>query len=232
MCKNAGILAGWDFAAKRVLMTRSDCNTWECPECNKKMRERWVLRAKMGVHRYIADGYRVDFVTITSHESLKTFSQCDYVFRQAWGKLYDALKRQARMLEYFLVPEKHKDGRMHVHALWTAEVSQKWVKDNARKRGLGHQCKVVKVEDAFKAANYVSKYVGKDIGEDVPRGFRRVRTSQNWIDIPEPNTEQSTLKWDYIKNQAELDGLMRHCYNADYDLIDAKTGKFWDYEEV
>jgi len=186
----------------------------------------------MGVREFQAAGFRVDFVTITSHEKLATFAATEYVWQIAWSKLYDALKRRARRLEYMIVPERHKDGRMHVHALWTAEVSQKWLKDNARKRGLGYMSKVKFVDNQSSAARYVTKYIGKDIGEDAPKGFRRVRTSQNWTQIPEPVTEQSALKWEYLPAQWALDGLMRRCYNEGIDILDARTGMFWDYEEV
>jgi len=176
MCKNAGLLLGWDFQQKRVLIARGDCKGWDCPECAIKQRDKWVLRAQIGTRELIGEGLKVDFVTITSHESLKTFSQCDFVWKQAWSKLYAALKRKTSRLEYFIVPERHKDGRMHVHALWSANVTKKWLKDNARKRGLGHQADVKHVLDSSAASRYVTKYVGKDLGTDLPDGFRRVRT--------------------------------------------------------
>lgn len=232
MCKNAGLLIGWDMASKRALITRANCNLWECPECKIRLRDKWVLRAQMGVREFIGDGLRVDFVTITSHEKLTSFSQTDYVWRIAWGKLYDALKRKAMRLEYMIVPEKHKDGRMHVHALWTAGVTKKWLKDNARKRGLGYMVDVSQVHNANDASKYVTKYIGKDLGGDVPKGFRRVRVSQGWTDIPEPVTEQSGLTWEYLGAQWELDGAVLRCETLHIDMIDAKTGLYWDYEYI
>lgn len=232
MCKNAGLLLGWDFQQKRVLVTRGDCKQWDCHECAVKHRERWVLRAQMGVRQYLGEGLKVDFVTITSHERLKTFTATDYVWRQAWPKLYAALKRHAEKLEYFIVPERHKDGRMHVHALWTANVSQKWVKDNGRRRGLGYQAKVKHVADAQAASNYVTKYVGKSLGEDCPENFRRVRVSQGWPDIPLPITDMSGLKWEYVTSQMSLEASMSWCDAHDIDMIDAKDSGFWDYEPV
>lgn len=232
MCKNAGLLLGWDNAQKRVLVTRGDCKQWDCPECAAKQRDRWVLRAQMGTREYLANGLRIDFVTLTSHEALKTFGATDYVWRQAWPKLYAVLKRRAEILEYFIVPEKHKDGRMHVHALWTANVTKKWLKDNARKRGLGYQAEVKHVTDAQQASRYVTKYIGKSLGDDVPDGFRRVRVSQGWPEIPVPVTDMSGLVWEYMVSETDLEINMSWCDAYHYDMVDAHTGETWDYEPV
>ena len=138
MCKNAGLLIGFDLARKRALIAQASCKQWACPECNSMMKNQWIMRANIGVHDLIAHDQVVDFVTITSNEKLTTFAQTIYVWRGAWKNLYAALKYQNPLLQYMLVPERHKDGRMHVHALWTANVSKRWLKDNARKRGLGY----------------------------------------------------------------------------------------------
>ena len=166
-----GLLVGWDDKAARAFVARADCDSWNCEECAARMASRWRLRAEMGTRALLGAGYRVDFVTITSHERLKDFAATEAVWRNAWSKLYAALKRNQPSLEYMIVPEKHKDGRMHVHAVWNAGVSQKWLKDNARKRGLGYQAKVIKIQDAAPAVRYITKYIGKDLGENVPAHF-------------------------------------------------------------
>ena len=120
MCNRAGLLIGWDYAAKRGLVTRANCDSWDCDECARRMGEKWVLRAQIGVRQFIADGRVVDFITITSHEKLKTFEATQAVWRKSWPVLYAAIKRRNHDLEYFIVPERHKDGRMHVHIIWNA----------------------------------------------------------------------------------------------------------------
>ena len=121
---------------------------------------------------------------------------------------------------------------MHVHALWTANVSQKWVKDNGRKRGLGYQAKVKHVADAQAATGYVTKYIGKSLGDDCPDGFRRVRVSRGWPDVPQPVTDMSGLNWEYITSETLLEGSMAWCDAHDIDMIDAQSGEMWDYEPV
>lgn len=228
MCDRAGLLIGWDYSARRALVTRANCDSWNCPQCSRRMAETWVLRAQIGVRKFINDGIMVDFVTITSHEKLKTFSATQAVWRSAWPVLYAAIKRRNTDLEYFLVPEKHKDGRMHVHALWTANVTQKWLKDNARKRGLGYEAKIKHVTDAIQATRYVTKYVGKSLGEDVPQRTRRVTVSQGWPDIPDPKTEMNGLRWEYISGNGALAVVLAECQAKNIDLIDMQTGEFFD----
>jgi len=228
MCENAGLLAGWDRVTRRVLVTRADCDSWKCKECAERMRERWVLRAEIGVRQYIGQGQHVDFITITSHEKLPDFAATEAVWRKAWPVLYAALKRRSPQLNYFIVPEQHKDGRMHVHALWTANVSQKWLKDNARKRGLGYQAKRKPVENARQAVGYCGKYIGKSLGDHVPPRFRRVRVSQGWPEIPLPTTPHAALDWEYISGNGLLEKLYYECKKLGYSLIDLRTGEYFD----
>lgn len=192
------------------------------------MRERWVLRAEIGVRHYIGAGLHVDFITITSHEKLSNFAATEAVWRKAWPVLYAALKRRATVLEYVIVPEQHKDGRMHVHALWTANVTQKWLKDNARRRGLGYQAHRRPVDNAGAAVRYVSKYVGKTFGSNAPPRFRRVRVSSGWPEIPLPVTPHAALDWEYINGNGQLERLYHEAKQRGFSLIDIKTGEYFD----
>jgi len=228
MCNRAGLLIGWEDGSKRVLVTRANCDSWTCMECNKRMAERWGFRAYLGSQEIIRRGEPLDFVTITSHEKLRDFSATEAVWRRAWGPLYNALKRENVNLEYMLVPEKHKDGRMHVHALWNAGVSQKWLKDNARKRGLGYQCKIIHVASGGRAQQYVTKYIGKSLGADCPPKFRRVRVSNNWADIPQPATEHDGLRWEYVGTNGALQIVYDECQSKHIAMIDMKTGEKFD----
>jgi len=228
MCDRAGLLIGWDDANKRALVCRANCDSWECIECAKRMSENWGFRAELGTRALQKKGDRVDFVTITSHEKLKTFSATETVWRSAWSTLYAAIKRRKPTLEYMIVPEKHKDGRMHVHCIWNAEVSQKWLKDNARKRGLGYQCKVIHLTPQRSPAKYVAKYIGKSLGDDCPPHFRRVRVSNNWSDLPKPATDTMGLRWEYVGTNGALAIVYDECQSKHITLIDQKTGQIFD----
>jgi len=228
MCDRAGLLIGWDDDQKRALVCRANCDSWSCPECAKRMSENWGMRALMGTRKLISQGDSVDFITITSHEKLKTFSATEDVWSKAWSTLYAALKRQKPGLQYMIVPEKHQDGRMHVHAIWNAGVSKKWLKDNARKRGLGYQCEILHLYDAGRVAKYVAKYIGKDLGFDCPAKFRRVRVSNDWADLPKPLTHQEPLRWEYIGTNGALQIVYEECQAKHITLIDQKTGQIFD----
>lgn len=228
MCQRAGILIGWDDGARQALVARANCDSWSCPDCRKRMAERWGLRAEMGAREVLRRGDCLDFVTITSHEKLRDFTASESVWRDAWSALYAALKRRNHRLAYIIVPEKHKDGRMHVHALWNAGVSQKWLKDNARKRGLGFQCKIIHVDASGCAQKYIVKYVGKSLGDNVPAHFRRVRVSENWADIPKPENDLSTLRWEYVGTNGALATVYDECQAKHYNLIDLATGARFD----
>lgn len=228
MCQKAGLLIGWDDMAKRCIVARANCDSWSCPECRQRMAERWALRAEMGSRAMIASGQVLDFVTITSHERLQTFEATEAVWRDAWGRLYHALKRRKHDLQYMIVPERHRNGRMHVHGLWNANVSTRWVKDNARKRGLGYECKVIHVDNARFAQRYIVKYVGKSLGENVPTHFRRVRVSRGWVDIPPPETAYDNLRWEYCGTNGLLQTLYDECTAKGITIIDASTGEIFD----
>lgn len=228
MCLKAGLLIGWDDEAKRALVCRANCDSWKCSECAARLSEKWGMRAYMGSREILSQGDKLDFVTITSHEALKTFEATERVWSHAWNSLYQALKRQKSGLQYMIVPEKHKDGRMHVHALWNAGVSQKWLKDNARKRGLGYQCKIIHITAGGYAQKYVTKYIGKDLGADCPARFRRVRCSHGWADIPQPNTADNTLRWEYVGTNGALEIVYEQCKMRGIALIDKETGEMFD----
>jgi len=228
MCDRAGLLIGWDDANKRALVSSANCDTWECPECAKRMSENWGMRAYMGARRIQAQGDQLDFITITSHEKLTTFEICEHVWSTAWNSLYQAIKRQKPNFQYMIVPEKHKDGRMHVHALWNAGVSKKWLKDNARKRGLGYQCEIIHIADTGHVAKYITKYIGKSLGDNMPPHFRRVRVSNDWADIPQPTAKSNDLRWEYVGTNGALQIVYDECQAKHITLIDQKTGQIFD----
>jgi len=228
MCKKAGLLIGWHPNEKRAFVARANCDSWKCEECALRMGNNWGLRAEMGTRALFNQGDHVDFITITSHEKLPNFEATETVWRSAWGSLYNALKRQNNALAYLMIPERHKSGRMHVHGIWNAGVDKRWLKDNARKRGLGYQCEVRDVINSGRASQYVVKYVGKNIHSDYPLRFRRVRCSNNWADIPQPSTESDNLRWEYVGTNGALQIVYDECQSKHITLIDQKTGQIFD----
>ena len=131
------------------------------------------------------------FVTVTSHEALSV-ERAFEVWPDAWKKLRQRMVRQYGKPEYFMVSEKHKTGKLHMHALVSRGVEKAWLKTSARECGLGYMADVKPVDQSIGAAFYVSKYLAK-FGEVWPTGWRRVRLSNGWPrDVVEDEDEHTT----------------------------------------
>lgn len=182
------------------------CKLWSCPECRDLLAWVWAQRLKRGIELYREQGLQEwQMLTITSHEKLHGMTACLSVWPSAWGKLSTRLRRETRPLKYALMPELHKDTRVHVHLLTNSSVSTRWLKNNARQCGLGYQVDAEEIEDAGRAIFYAIKYLGKSAGEvKWPRGFRRVRTSQQWPQMPETGVVlYNFLEWHKWRQNGE-----------------------------
>ena len=117
-CKNAKapILRGINHARKIAVFFRPRCGMWSCPECAAINQEMWTWRASLGGRQVAREYGHIDFLTLTSHEKLGATASVD-VWPDAWDKLRLRLRRASDGYEYFAVPERHKSGRLHVHAI-------------------------------------------------------------------------------------------------------------------
>lgn len=228
MCDNAGLLAGYDHISKRILMTRANCDSWHCVECAARLRDRWAMRASIHVSRLLREGRRISFITLTSHERLRTFAASEAVWSMAWDTLYQAYKRRNAEWSYMMIPEQHKDGRMHVHGLWSGDVTKRWLKDRGRKSGMGYMADASVIKETSYAVRYVTKYLSKALGDDMPAHFRRVRISQNWAEIPKPDNKLVGLEWHYVAGNGALVSLYQDAEYMGYRLIDVGTGQVFD----
>lgn len=193
-----------DPGKDRVLIYRPGCGLWSCPGCRKTLQRYWVLRVGKHVSKSMKDGGLWEFVTVTSHEKLKTLEATIAVWPKAWSKLYNKLKYNTPgKLQYVLVPELHENGRMHAHLIVEQTLPTRWWKDAARKAGLGYMAEAEPLNHEWSAAWYVSKYLGKNVGEqDFPKGFRRIRTSQGWPEL-EPMQGDGVTTFEVIPTKAQ-----------------------------
>lgn len=228
MCQRGGLLIAYVLEQSKAFVTDADCDSWKCPECKEKLRDKWSLRAEMGVRALIGQGCKVDFVTLTSHERNQTFASGAAVFPHAWGQLSKRLKRQSEVREYFMVAERHKSGALHMHCLWTFGVSKRWLKDNARECGLGYMADVQEVQTVLAATKYVTKYLTKSLGDEVPPRFRRVRVSSGWADVPEAHSDQSAYEWQHIAGNGALNEAYKECERQGLTMVDVRTGEIFD----
>lgn len=164
-----------------VLVHALRCKQWKCRSCAELNKDRWMDRIERHVKATMEQGTVWFFVTVTSSAKARGFTKSIWVWRHAWPKLYARMKRKAGKFEYCLLPERHRDGTLHVHMLTTADMKVRWYKDNAPSCGLGYQNDVTRVTTAGQAARYVTKYIGKTLHDaNWPSKFRRVRVSRGW----------------------------------------------------
>lgn len=125
------------------------------------------------------------FLTLTSHEKLNPH-QSLYVWPKAWKKLHARAKYADGKQAYMMIPERHTDGRLHMHALTTWTLGTTWWKKKARACGLGYIASEEFTRTATGAGNYVTKYLTKSLDSiDWPTKFRRIRRSRDWPKLPD-----------------------------------------------
>lgn len=203
-CPNAKdiIIMGTNPIERKAVFFNPACKQWDCPYCGELNKQYWVYQAQRGTQILLSEGNMLQFVTLTGRGYFTPTSSIVY-FRQNWPKLRKRIQYLTdkwsdvtqTTFAYFLIPERHKSGNLHAHMLVTTFIDRdRWYKDNAHETGFGYQAKVKTIEDSSSAVSYVTKYIGKDFGGmSWPKGFMRVRHSQNW-----PMAEEKPLElWEW-----------------------------------
>lgn len=187
-------LLGRNEKLRLAVMFRPRCRSWACPACAEVNKALWIARTYHGAETLSQSGLSLYFLTLTSHERLKA-EQTLYVWPKAWAKLRDKMKYvNGGVFQYLMVPERHQDQRLHIHAVETAGLSQSVVKDLARESGLGYMATEDEIATPAGAAFYAGKYLSKQLDFNRwPKGFRRVRTSQGWPKLPEQDKPEGWL---------------------------------------
>jgi hypothetical protein len=181
------------------------CKLWTCPACAQVNKALWSVRAYAGAHVMINTGTTLYFVTLTSHEKLNK-EQSLWVWPRAWAKLRDRMRyAHGGTFHYLMIPEQHADGRLHVHAIESAGVGDRWIRKAARECGLGYEEEEEKLRTPTGAAAYVVKYLSKSLARSRwPRGFRRVRTSRTWPKLP-PLDQPENWQFEALNPRYQLD---------------------------
>lgn len=100
-----------------------------------------------------------------------------------WDSLRKDMQRKGDGWTYlaFVEGQPRRGGMPHFHIISMAQSPYR-LKDLAFHHGFGYQAKEVKIEGQ-RAASYVAKYASKG-DKAIPKGFRRVRASQDWAKLP------------------------------------------------
>lgn len=173
----------------KAILFNPRCKQWSCDYCAEMNKEYWIHQAIRGTLIITSEGREVQFVTLTSR-GYATPNSSLYFFKQNWPKMNRRVKyhtnkwREYAGIEwaYFLVPEHHKSGVAHFHILAATHIEHKtfWTKW-AWQTGFGYIVDIDPLISPERAGTYVSKYLHKGVGaEEWPKGFMRIRHSQNW----------------------------------------------------
>jgi len=221
-------LVGINPATLKAVLFQPRCKSWSCPVCADVNRRLWGVRAAHGFGILAEAGNLNNFLTITSHEKLSASASLA-AWPDAWKKLTMRARRAVPDYQYFMIPEQHKDGRLHIHAIETANLGKRWWKDNARACGLGYMADESEVRSPAGSYTYAIKYLGKALEFTAwPRGWRRVRTSQGWPKLPEMETVPGWT-WLPLTQDQKLSWTVRMLENDGYTVAMLDHVTAWQY---
>ncbi len=187
------LIVGLHQPSHSMVVLRLPCRQWYCPYCGDMLKKFWIRRSLYAFDHFESEGKKAHFVTITSHERLSADATVR-VLPSAWKKLSMRMRRASPGTAYLVVPERHKDGRLHLHGIFTCNLSTRWWKDNARSCGMGYRNDAQEAISLGGVAYYVSKYVTKHVEKYVwAKGFRHVRTSVHFPKLP----KKTVPEWEF-----------------------------------
>jgi len=230
---NRPVLRGVNHDQRRAVFFRPRCKMWSCPYCAEVNKNLWIMRAFHGA-AVLMDGEikpqdnLISFLTLTSERSLGPAASIA-VFGSAWNLLRLRARRSAPQGQYLLVPERHKDGRLHAHAIETFNLGTRWWKDNAAEVGLGYIAEEDVARSAAGAAYYAGKYLAKSLDVTTwPKNWRRVRTSRGWPKLPEMDQPEGWV-WLPLPRDETLAASWRRLEQIGYEVVFLDHLSAWDY---
>lgn len=176
------------------------CGQWACPRCSKIKARLWGWRARLTVDDSDKTWY---FWTLTMRRKYRDPAVAYADLPRLWDTLRKSIQRRVGVFSYIAFVEgQPKRGNMpHFHVICDIK-PWKRVKDIAWYAGFGHQAECSEVNGP-KASSYVAKYATKQ-NPATPKGFRRVRTSQDIKPLPDRETEglivprRDEKTWEYV----------------------------------
>lgn len=151
------------------------------------------------------------FITLTFNKEVVnrySYTECSNKLKN-W---LDRYRRTCKDLKYVIVPEQHKDGAWHFHALISdgdytnfvdsGKKSEDDIIYNINNYNLGFTT-ATKVKDSSKVSGYICKYITKDIYSNIPLGKKRYWFSRN-IKIQEFEFMATKEQMENYKKSEEL----------------------------
>lgn len=205
-------------------VVRMACDQWRCDVCRQVLSYRWARRVRFGLALW--DGPKRHW-TLTLSGKVKTPGFAFRILDKCWDNLRKTLQRSAGAWGYaaFVELHPHRTGIAHFHVISLEDCPGR-INDVAHHAGFGYKATDTEI-DGPGAAQYVSKYTSKQ-GENMPKGFRRVRLSRGWPDLPEPAYDVAILVPGRREPLSEY--FLRVAVATDISPMDAEAR--WEHREL
>jgi len=248
---------------EKAHITQGTCNHWDCPRCGQIRAREEYGRIVAGCKEMAKDNeiwfltITCQGADLTLAEAESHY--LEWTNRFLSNARYRA-KRENQTWSYVQVTERQKRGFPHSHILttfritdarldwkanwvtrdgvkvneWQGAYRSDWMQSAVIKAGLGEQYDVSVVHTVDAASRYVAKYLFKEsLHTQWPKGWKRVRYSQNWPKLPRQKTDAIPLldNWAIVKIALEMNTLytsekgvqdmILHAYQlapSDYDI--------------
>ncbi len=143
-----------------------------CPSCLRSRRFLWQMRAE--AETILAD--RTWFFTGTWAQQTWEFEECKRETSLFLMRLRSRCHERGTNFRYLVVPERHKSGAFHIHALihvpWTDFSFYQLIADS-------WQAGFFTIKECnYKTAGYITKYTSKDLFEEIDGKRPRIRASR------------------------------------------------------
>jgi hypothetical protein len=170
------------------------CGKWSCKICAKRNSRIWSIHAYYGITAMADKSARVHFWTLTMGSQYARPAEAYKAFPRLWDATRKAIQRYHKEFTFiaFVEGQPKRSYMPHFHVLTFQSIPSgystrndplEWIKDFGAHMGFGWSNKDEMVT-SLRAAGYVTKYASKGCPE-IPKGFRRVRCSRNWVKSPD-----------------------------------------------
>lgn len=207
-----------DYQAELTRIFVLPCGKWTCPECGERNRKTWMHDVMYGVSWYMeTQNMEFSLLTLTLSGRNRSRQSSISAWRSVWPRLFSRHYRKYGSCPYVLVPEMHRNGVVHLHAIVSSPTTKRWWKDNCYACGGGYIADFELCRDERRAGAYATKYLGKNLAvHNWPKGYRRIRTSRYWPKVPR-SAASDNYEWKVI-HPGQLDWLVTYHYGIGMDV--------------
>lgn len=217
----------------KFLIFQPRCKMWSCPSCAITNLQRLRVQIGQSAQQLIDDGSTLYFLTLTSSKKLDAEGSWA-VWPSAWKKLIERIRYHTeRKFAYFMIPEMHRDGRLHMHAIENFGLGTRFFKDGGARCGIGYMNEEQEMYGVGGAVQYVTKYITKtmgDTGEHWPKRARRYRKSRSWP-IQKPYYA-TTWTFNKVGKGERIDDIVQKAIMSGREVIHCDHLTAWEYVQA